>query len=57
MMEKVALSSERITEAAQLPGALARAFAPFLAGAAGPGPYRDPHRRHGQARRRHRAQH
>ncbi|MDX8533507.1 5-guanidino-2-oxopentanoate decarboxylase [Mesorhizobium sp. VK25A] len=36
MMEKVALSSERITEAGQLPGALARAFALFSSARPGP---------------------
>ncbi|MBN9551558.1 MAG: 5-guanidino-2-oxopentanoate decarboxylase [Alphaproteobacteria bacterium] len=36
MMEKVALSSERITDAGQLPGALARAFALFSSSRPGP---------------------
>jgi acetolactate synthase-1/2/3 large subunit len=36
MMEKVALFSERVTEAAQLPGALARAFAVFSSSRPGP---------------------
>ncbi|TIT45303.1 MAG: hypothetical protein E5W75_23965, partial [Mesorhizobium sp.] len=36
MMEKVALFSERITEAAELPGALARAFALFSSARPGP---------------------
>ena len=45
MMEKVALSSRRITKAEELPAALADAFALFAGGAAGTGPYRDPDRR------------
>ncbi|SFN67642.1 acetolactate synthase-1/2/3 large subunit [Mesorhizobium sp. NFR06] len=36
MMEKVALFSERVTEAGQLPGALARAFALFSSARPGP---------------------
>ncbi|RWG37082.1 MAG: hypothetical protein EOQ64_18610, partial [Mesorhizobium sp.] len=36
MMEKVALSSERVTEAEELPGALARAFAVFSSSRPGP---------------------
>jgi len=36
MMEKVALSSERVTEANELPGALARAFALFSSSRPGP---------------------
>jgi len=36
MMEKVALFSERVTEAGQLPGALARAFAVFSSSRPGP---------------------
>ncbi|WP_421914879.1 5-guanidino-2-oxopentanoate decarboxylase [Mesorhizobium sp.] len=36
MMEKVALSSYRVTEAAELPGALARAFALFSSSRPGP---------------------
>jgi len=36
MLEKVALSSERVTEPSQLPGALSRAFALFAAARPGP---------------------
>ncbi|MBZ9992178.1 5-guanidino-2-oxopentanoate decarboxylase [Mesorhizobium sp. BH1-1-4] len=36
MMEKVALSSQRVTEASELPGALARAFALFSSARPGP---------------------
>ena len=52
MLATVALFSQRIGDAAELPDALARAFALFALVAAGAGAYRDPARRDGQAGRR-----